>query len=293
MVAVSCLVAVYPEVSAKLYFSRGEYQAASGIFVKNYIDQSQEFALCAVVLVYPVMALWHAGTVLGLVTAVSIPYLMITRHEIRPDSAFGGWLMPVVPPMVSAATGALLVPYAPAGQTRLTLLVACYAMFGVSLFATLVLLPQIWSKLVTHGPGPARAVPTLWIVLGPLGQSVTAANALGNVAGDALPAPYAHAASALGVFYGLPTLGFGLLWMAIAGAVTLRTVRDGMPFALTWWGFTFPVGTMATGATALAAHTGSDALTDLAIALYVLLVTAWAIVATRTFRHALTPAAIS
>ena len=61
MVLVSCLVAVYPELSAKLYFSRGEYQAASGIFVKNYIDQSQEFALCAVALVYPVMALWHAG----------------------------------------------------------------------------------------------------------------------------------------------------------------------------------------------------------------------------------------
>ena len=48
MVLVSCLVAVYPELSAKLYFSRGEYQVASGIFVKNYIDQSQEFALCAV-----------------------------------------------------------------------------------------------------------------------------------------------------------------------------------------------------------------------------------------------------
>ena len=32
-----------------------------GIFVKNYIDQSQEFALCAVALAYPIMMLLRAG----------------------------------------------------------------------------------------------------------------------------------------------------------------------------------------------------------------------------------------
>ena len=48
--------------------------------------------------------LWTAGTLGGLFTAVSIPFLMFTRHDVEPDAAFGGWLMPVVPPMVSAAT---------------------------------------------------------------------------------------------------------------------------------------------------------------------------------------------
>jgi tellurite resistance protein TehA-like permease len=32
-----------------------------------------------------------------------------------------------------AATGALLIPYAPAGQVRLCLLLCCYAMFGITL----------------------------------------------------------------------------------------------------------------------------------------------------------------
>ena len=49
-------------------------------------------------------------------TAAWIPYLMFTRHEIGPDAAFGGWLMPIVPPMVSAANGALLIPYAGSGR---------------------------------------------------------------------------------------------------------------------------------------------------------------------------------
>ena len=135
-------------------------------------------------------ALWGLGTALGLVTACWIPYLMMTRHEIAADGAFGGWLMPVVPPMVSAANGALLVPYAAAGQARLTLLAGCYAMFGISLFASMIIIPLVWSRLVTYKTLPAVMVPTCWIVLGPLGQSITAAGNLARVAGLGLRAPY-------------------------------------------------------------------------------------------------------
>ncbi len=80
-------------------------------------------------------ALWWAGTSSGLVTATSIPYLMFTQHDVGPDAAFGGWLMPVVPPMVSAATGALLIPHMAVASARATMLYGCYAMFGLSLIA--------------------------------------------------------------------------------------------------------------------------------------------------------------
>ena len=63
--------------------------------------------------------LWTAGTLGGLFTAMSIPYLMFTQYRVEADAAFGGWLMPVVPPMVSAATGALLIPHmAPGTRAR-------------------------------------------------------------------------------------------------------------------------------------------------------------------------------
>ncbi|MBC3841428.1 TDT family transporter [Streptacidiphilus sp. 4-A2] len=231
--------------------------------------------------------LWSAGTLAGLVCAVSVPYLMFTRHDYRPDSAFGGWLMPVVPPMVSASTGALLVPYAAAGQPRLTLLLCCYAMFGISLLASLVVITLIWYRLALHGTGPARMVPTLWIVLGPLGQSVTAAGLLGGVAHQALPAPYAGAMQAFGVLYGVPVWGFALLWACLAGAITLRTVRSGLPFSLTWWSFTFPVGTVVTGTSGIALHTGSELFRVAAAVLYAVLVLAWLLVAARTARSSL------
>jgi tellurite resistance protein TehA-like permease len=227
--------------------------------------------------------LWVAGTVLGLISAVAVPYLTFTRHELPDDAVFGGWLMPVVPPMVSAATGALLIPYLPAGQSRLTLLLACYAMFGVSLLASAVIITQLWARLARHKVGASAAVPTLWIVLGPLGQSVTAANLLGGNAHLAVPAPLATALSLFGVVFGVPVMGFALFWAALAAAITIRTARMGLPFSLTWWSFTFPVGTCVTGLTGLATHTGSSAAAIAAVVGYGALVVAWVVVAARTF----------
>jgi tellurite resistance protein TehA-like permease len=241
--------------------------------------------------------LWLAGTALGLVTAVWIPYLMMTRHDIGHGDAFGGWLMPVVPPMVSAANGALLIPHVAAGQGRLTLLLACYAMFGISLFASVIIITQVWSRLVTHKLGPAAMVPTLWIVLGPLGQSVTAAGNLGTVAAHVLPAPYAAGAAVFALLYGVPTWGFAMMWLVLAATITLRTARRGLPFALTWWSFTFPVGTCVTGTISLALRCHSDVLRGASVFLFGLLLVAWVVVASRTLAGIVTgrlfPAAIS
>ena len=236
------------------------------------------------------VVLWAAGTVGGLVSAVSVPYAMFTREHLDGDAPFAGWLMPVVPPMVSAATGAALVPHAAAGQARLTLMLACYAMFGLSLLATLVVLPQVWSRLARRKVGAAATAPTLWIVLGPLGQSVTAVGLLGGVASQAVDGRLAEALMLFGVVYGVCVFGFALLWTALALAVTLRTVREGLPFAPTWWSFTFPLGTCVTGASVLAARTGAVAYGWLAVGMYVGLVGAWGVVAFRTARFLATPA---
>ena len=59
----SFTVAIDPRLSLKLYLSRGPYQVESGIAVRNYIDQSQEFALCAIALVYPIVTLVQQGRV--------------------------------------------------------------------------------------------------------------------------------------------------------------------------------------------------------------------------------------
>ncbi|NTY60052.1 C4-dicarboxylate ABC transporter [Mycolicibacterium sphagni] len=226
--------------------------------------------------------LWTAGTVGGLFTAVSIPFLMFTQHNVEPDAAFGGWLMPIVPPMVSAANGALLISHMAPGAGRTTMLYGCYAMFGLSLVAALIIITLIWSRLALYGTSGTARVPTLWIVLGPIGQSITAAGLLGLNAARAVPPELAEDLNAFAIIYGVPMWGFAVLWIALATSLTVRTLRRGMPFALTWWSLTFPVGTFVTGTTQLAVHTQLPAFKVAAVIAYVGLLSTWLLVAVRT-----------
>ncbi|EGX56470.1 integral membrane protein [Streptomyces zinciresistens K42] len=237
--------------------------------------------------------LYTAGTAIGLAAAVAVPYLMAVRHRPRLSQATPVWLLPLVAPMVSAALGPRLVPRLPAGQARATLLLACVAMFGLSLLATSLMLPLVFARLLTGGPLPLALTPSLFLVLGPLGQSTTAVGAFADAAPGVVPAPYSDGFGVLAVLYGVPVMGFALLWLGLACAHVLRARRHGMGFAMTWWAFTFPVGTCVTGAAALARRTGLLVYDGLAVALYALLVAAWAVAAVRTARGLLSGALLA
>jgi C4-dicarboxylate transporter/malic acid transport protein len=226
--------------------------------------------------------LWTLGTVTGLACTVVITYLMFTRLELAHEHTSAAWLMPIVPPMVSAATGAGLIAHLPAGQDRLAMLLCCSAMFGISLLASLVTITLLWGRLLYHGIGPARTVPTLWIVLGPLGQSITAVALLAAAAPSVLPERYVSVTRVVAVLYGMPIWGFAIMWLLVAATITARAARHHLPFSLTWWSFTFPVGTLVTGTSELALHTHANFLTWISAALYALLAGAWLIVATGT-----------
>ena len=73
LMAMSWIVAFYPGLSLK---PAGEVER--GIFVKNYIDQSQEFALCAVALAYPIVSLLRAGRIWPalLLSAVAVSFVV-------------------------------------------------------------------------------------------------------------------------------------------------------------------------------------------------------------------------
>jgi tellurite resistance protein TehA-like permease len=232
--------------------------------------------------------LWFLGTITGLASAVVIPYRLFTKFKVRQDSAFGGWLMPVVPPMVSATIGAMLVPTAPEGVIRETMFYLCFAMFGLSLIAAMIIISMIWSRLAHHGTSGTSRVPTLWIVLGPLGQSMTAAGVLGSVAAGAVPSQIAVGFELFAVLYSVPIFGFVILWTCLATLLTIRAHRRQMRFALTYWAFTFPVGTCVTGIALLYKHTGLPLFAWVSILFYIGLLTAWIVAAFGTTKGMIT-----
>jgi hypothetical protein len=77
LMAASWLVALDPDLSLKLYLSRGPYTRANGIVVKNYIDQSQEFVLCAAALAYPVLTFLRTNRIwlAALLAAIALSFL--------------------------------------------------------------------------------------------------------------------------------------------------------------------------------------------------------------------------
>jgi len=86
LMVVSWLVAMDPSFSLK---APGE-TSARGIFVKNYIAQSQEFALCAVALAYPITRLLQANRmwqalVLGTVSLgfiINMAFVIVSRTAV-------------------------------------------------------------------------------------------------------------------------------------------------------------------------------------------------------------------
>jgi len=86
----SWAVAFDPDLSLKRYLSFGPYGPAKGIVVKNYIDQSQEFALCVVALAYPILELLRANrirlaallTFIALGLLASMMFVVVSRTAL-------------------------------------------------------------------------------------------------------------------------------------------------------------------------------------------------------------------
>lgn len=74
LMVVSWIVAFDPNLTLK----RPDEPAGHGIFVKNYIAQSQEFLLCAVVLIFPIITLFREAKLrlALLLTAVSASFIL-------------------------------------------------------------------------------------------------------------------------------------------------------------------------------------------------------------------------
>ncbi|WP_020107093.1 TDT family transporter [Nocardia sp. 348MFTsu5.1] len=231
--------------------------------------------------------LWLAGTAAGVFTALWIPFRMITGAQSAQSGAMPSWLMPVVPPMVSAATGSLLIQHVSEGQLRLGLLTLCYGLFGLSLLVGMLTMGMVYSRLIHRGLPSAQVAPTVWIMLGMLGQSITAAVLLGNRASLVFVGEQESIAAGLqllGIGYGLVMGGFAAFVFALAVSITVHNVRRGMSFTPAWWSFTFPVGTCVTGAAALGFATDSVLLHVISVGLYALLLGAWCTVAYRSVR---------
>jgi C4-dicarboxylate transporter/malic acid transport protein len=225
-------------------------------------------------------AIFLIGVAGSIASVFAVPYLMFTRHELSHEKMYGSWLLPVVPPIVASVPAALLSPTWPEA-IRGDMLGLAYALLGVGVILAAIIIVIFYSRLTIHKVPEGALVTTMWLVVGPLGQSIAGIIALGGAANAVWP-ELGRGLAMAGVAYGVLVWGFAMYWLALAVALTVRATRRHLPFNLSWWAFTFPVGVLTAGTDALYGQTHAHIFGLSSLALLALLAAMWTLVATKT-----------
>ncbi|AMS16716.1 C4-dicarboxylate ABC transporter [Pseudomonas chlororaphis] len=234
--------------------------------------------------------LWWLDVALSLACGVLIPYMMFTRQEHRIDQMTAVWLLPVVAAEVAAASGGLLAPHLVDAHSQLVMLVTSYVLWAFSLPVAFSILTILLLRMALHKLPHESMAASSWLALGPIGTGALGMLLLGADA----PAIFAangmaamgEIAEGLGLVAGITLWGFGLWWMLVALLITLRYLRDGIPFNLGWWGFTFPLGVYALTTLKLAATLNLTFFAVFGSLLVLALALMWLLVGKRTLQGA-------
>jgi C4-dicarboxylate transporter/malic acid transport protein len=234
--------------------------------------------------------LWWIDVAMSLACGVLIPYMMFTRQEHSIDQMTAVWLLPVVAAEVAAASGGLLAPHLTDAHSQLVVLTTSYVLWAFSLPVAFSILTILLLRMALHKLPHENMAASSWLALGPIGTGALGMLLLG---GDA-PAIFAanglpgigEIASGLGLIAGITLWGFGLWWMLMALLITVRYLRDGIPFNLGWWGFTFPLGVYSLATLKLASTLNLTFFSVVGTLLVMLLAVMWLIVGKRTVQGA-------
>ncbi|MEE9680015.1 TDT family transporter [Pseudomonas moraviensis] len=237
-----------------------------------------------------VEVLWWIDVAMSLACGVLIPYMMFTRQEHSIDQMTAVWLLPVVAAEVAAASGGLLAPHLTDAHGQLIVLTTSYVLWAFSLPVAFSILTILLLRMALHKLPHENMAASSWLALGPIGTGALGMLLLGGEA----PAIYAanglpgvgEIASGLGLVAGITLWGFGLWWMLMALLITVRYLRDGIPFNLGWWGFTFPLGVYSLATLKLASILNLTFFSVFGTALVILLAAMWLIVGKRTVQGA-------
>jgi len=232
--------------------------------------------------------LWWFDAFLAIAVGWLLPYLMFTiQQEHKLENMTAIWLLPIVASEVTASAGGLLAPLY-SGTIAENMLIFSYVLWAFSVPLALSVLVILFLRLVSHKlPEKALAV-TSWLTLGPLGTGALSLLLLGNASKTVLIGTqleqFAEFLYSFGFIVGLLLWAYGLWWYVMSWIITLKFFKDGLPFNMGWWGFTFPIGVFTAATFQLWQVTGYDIFKILGILFSIQLTVFWVLVFVKTFK---------
>ncbi|MDR3537159.1 MAG: TDT family transporter [Acetobacteraceae bacterium] len=234
--------------------------------------------------------LWWVDMAMAVACGVLIPFLMFTRQDHSMEKMTAVWLLPIVASEVTAASAGLLAPHLTDPEAALRMLVLGYALWAFSVPAAMSILVILLLRLVLHSLPHKDMAASGCLSLGPIGTGALGLLLLGADA----PAVFTQAgipgigevARGIGLIGGTILWGYGAWWFMLSVLTTIRYLREGMPFNIGWWGFTFPLGVYAVATLALARQTHLGFVLAIGGGLVALLAAFWVTIAVRTLHGA-------
>jgi len=230
--------------------------------------------------------LWWLDAAMALASAWLVPYLMFTRQDHSLQSMTAIWLLPIVAAEVAAASGGLLIGHLEPGAHATSILYVSYALWGTSVLPALGILVILFLRMVLHKLPKRDMAVSSWLSLGPIGTGALGLLVLGEQAerlfANTPTAGLGMAAHGVGIVGAAILWGYGMWWLVLAVLITLRYVREGLPFNMGWWAFTFPIGVFSVATLTLARATGVGMFEGFGAFFVVLLAVFWLIVTGRT-----------
>lgn len=91
--------------------------------------------------------IWWIQVFISVLVGVGIPFMMFTRHKNESVGVVTGvWILPVVSPIVAAASGAIIANVLPASDARLTIIVS-YFLLGMGLAPAVLIQALYFQRL--------------------------------------------------------------------------------------------------------------------------------------------------
>ncbi|KAF6844462.1 c4-dicarboxylate transporter malic acid transport [Colletotrichum musicola] len=241
--------------------------------------------------------LWWLDAALSLATCITVPFVMIHQHRPGLQAVTAASLLPIVPTVVASSTGGLVAEALPDPNKAFITLVTSYILWGIGICFSGMVLALYFHRLTIHSIPSKEAIVSVFLPIGPLGQGGFGIQQLGKVSLKLIPQTTAFTASApsavhggevlyfLGIFLALIMWGFALVWLSFA-LISIATMQK-FPFNMGWWGFTFPLGVLATCTGMLAQELDSAFFRVATMVFSISVCLLWLLVAVRTLHQAI------
>jgi C4-dicarboxylate transporter/malic acid transport protein len=237
---------------------------------------------------YIAAGMWWLDAAVSIMCCLGLPFQMMTTHQTRHETMTAAWLLPIVAPIVAAASGGVVASVLPSPSLAVTTIVASYVLWGIGVPLAIVVLTIYFHRLAIHKLPPQEVIVSVFLPLGPMGQGGYGIMQLGIQAAKRFPeAGTLHPMTgeilyALGWAVAMILWGFGLVWLFFAVA---SISRSKFPFNMGWWGFTFPVGVFAMSTITIGKELPSAVFEGIGTGFAISVMLLWSLVAGGTVKH--------